>query len=203
MFRNTISFIKNFILIYLLWVAFSIPVITAGASTVAAFNVAFKLINKKNPDIFKDFTKAFKDNFVQSTIVYLIDAALIFASYKIISFLINKEPDTVVIIACLFAVVMFYCSIIYSLSIIARYYTKTLACFENSILICTRHLFMTLLITAETAVFVTACFFRWINPIALILIFSIAYFTSKSFINMYIFHKQEELLQDKKQDLQS
>lgn len=68
-FMNKISdlFILNF-----LWIIFSIPIITIGASTTALYSVNLKLINNEEEDsIIKCFLKAFKENFKKSTIIWI------------------------------------------------------------------------------------------------------------------------------------
>lgn len=56
----------------LLWVLFSLPVVTMGASTVALYSVMIKLKNGTEGKLFWDFWNAFRTNFRQSTIIWLI-----------------------------------------------------------------------------------------------------------------------------------
>lgn len=55
-----------------LTIIFSIPVITAGASFTAMHYVALKILRDEESYIIKDFWKSFKENFRQSTILFLI-----------------------------------------------------------------------------------------------------------------------------------
>ncbi|MBN2911172.1 MAG: YesL family protein [Coprococcus sp.] len=56
----------------ILWLVCSVPVITAGASTTALYSVMFKIIKKEEGYIIKSFLKAFRQNFKQSTIIWLL-----------------------------------------------------------------------------------------------------------------------------------
>ena len=56
----------------LLWFVFSIPVFTVGASSTALFSVTLKIARDENPRLFLDFVKAFRDNFKQATVLWLI-----------------------------------------------------------------------------------------------------------------------------------
>lgn len=56
----------------LLWVLFSLPIVTAGASTVALYTVLFKMKKGTEGKLFRDFWDAFRANFRQSTALWLI-----------------------------------------------------------------------------------------------------------------------------------
>ena len=66
------SLIFDLFLLTFLWIVFSIPLITIGASTVSLFYVVSKLVRDKNISIFSDFIKGFKENFKQATILNII-----------------------------------------------------------------------------------------------------------------------------------
>lgn len=56
----------------LLWIVFSVPIITIGASTTALFTVMIKIVRDEEGYICRDFWKAFKRNFKQSTIIWVL-----------------------------------------------------------------------------------------------------------------------------------
>lgn len=60
----------------LLWVLFSIPVITIGASTTAFYETVHKVLRQNKGYIFRTFWNTFKNNFKRSTIVWLIQFGL-------------------------------------------------------------------------------------------------------------------------------
>lgn len=62
----------DLILLNILWTAFSLPVITAGAATAALYTVTMKMVKNEEGYIARDFVKAFRLNFRQSTIVWMI-----------------------------------------------------------------------------------------------------------------------------------
>lgn len=59
-----------------LWAVCCIPIVTAGASTTAFYYAVHKSIRHDEGYITKDFFKAFKINFIQSTICWLVLLAL-------------------------------------------------------------------------------------------------------------------------------
>jgi uncharacterized membrane protein YesL len=60
----------------LLWVVFSLPIITLGASTTAFYETVHKVLRKNKGYIWRTFWNTFITNFMRSTIVWLIQAAL-------------------------------------------------------------------------------------------------------------------------------
>ena len=53
-----------------------LPIVTAGASITALYTITMKMVRGEESYIFKGFLKAFKENFKQSTIIWLIMAVL-------------------------------------------------------------------------------------------------------------------------------
>lgn len=68
-----------------LWLMFSAPVITIGASTTAAYYTVVKGIRRKRGYIWRNFWKSFKMNFLQATALWagslLLDALFVFNIY--------------------------------------------------------------------------------------------------------------------------
>ena len=56
----------------ILWFIFSIPIFTIGASTTALYSVTLKIVRNEEGNLTKDFIKSFKQNFKQSTSVWII-----------------------------------------------------------------------------------------------------------------------------------
>ena len=67
-----------------------LPIVTAGASITALYTITMKMVRGEESYIFKGFLKAFKENFKQSTIIWLIMAVLgifVFVDYQAASLL--------------------------------------------------------------------------------------------------------------------
>ena len=60
----------------LLWFLCSIPVFTAGAATTALYDVTLRISRGEDPSLTSRFFRAFRENFRQSTILWLIMLAL-------------------------------------------------------------------------------------------------------------------------------
>lgn len=58
----------------ILWIVFSLPIVTFGAATTAFYYTAVKVIKKDKGNILKEFLHGFKINFRDATILWLIIA---------------------------------------------------------------------------------------------------------------------------------
>ncbi len=71
-FWQFINRLLHIILLNFLWFICSIPVITMGAATTAVYSVTLKMIKNQEGYTVKSFFEAFRANFRQSTIIWLI-----------------------------------------------------------------------------------------------------------------------------------
>ena len=55
-----------------LWLLFSLPVITAGASAAALYTTVYRYIRKGEGHLFRTFWGAFRENWKRSTLVWLV-----------------------------------------------------------------------------------------------------------------------------------
>lgn len=61
----------NAFIVGVLWILTSLPVVTAGASTTAMYDVLLRTQEDRNTSVFKQYFKSFKLNFKRSTAVWL------------------------------------------------------------------------------------------------------------------------------------
>lgn len=66
------SLLADTIILSLLWLFFSLPIVTIGASTSAMYYVATRRISEREGYMTSDFWSAFKSNFVRSTVLWLM-----------------------------------------------------------------------------------------------------------------------------------
>ena len=64
--------VADFILLNLLTLVCSLPIITFGAAYTAKYYVSMKIVRGEEGTLFKAYFKAFKDNFKQATIIWII-----------------------------------------------------------------------------------------------------------------------------------
>lgn len=68
--------VMNLCLLGIFWALFSLPVITAGASTAAFFQYTLKLARDEEGYVWKTFWNGFKKNFFSATLLWIVMAAV-------------------------------------------------------------------------------------------------------------------------------
>lgn len=142
----------NIIVVNCLWIVFSIPVITSGASTCAAFSVMLKLVNGEEVKTGKMFVKAFKNNFKQGTIMGLIAIPTIFGCYKYWEYIIKGDNGTFLItVGAIIVTALVVCINFYSFPLIARYENTLKNTIRNSTVLSLLYLVRTIITLAILA----------------------------------------------------
>lgn len=127
-FFETLEKISNIVILNFLYILFSIPIITIGASTTATYFVAMKIVQNEEGYIFRTFIKSFKENFKISTIVWIM--IMLVGGVLILDFHIsNAIPNSS--ISNIFKLILTMVSIIIIFNI--TYVFPIICKFDNSI----------------------------------------------------------------------
>lgn len=130
-----------------MWLLFSLPVVTIGASTVAAYSVAMKMVDDEEGYVARSFVSAFKANIKQGMIMGLIFLAATYAIY--LDYEINRvseEGSIILIVIRIVSVFAYVAAMLYSFPLLARYENSIVATIQNSMEISRRYFGRTLLI---------------------------------------------------------
>lgn len=127
-FMNFLTTAVEYMLVSLLCVLFSLPIFTAGAAITSSYYVGMKIIRGEESGFFKSYIKGFKENFKQSTVIWLIELAVgCFLAYD--WFLIYKNGienyNRVLIILLLIVTVYFVFAALAIFALIARFEMST------------------------------------------------------------------------------
>ena len=134
----------------ILWLICSIPIVTIGASTTALYTVVLKMVKNEEGYIFRGFFKAFKLNFKQSTITWLILlvlGVLCWIDQRIVSYLpgtAGMVMNVLVFIVSFLLIAM----MIYVFPLIARYENTLRDTWKNAALLSIAKLPYTLIMMA-------------------------------------------------------
>ena len=159
---RVLSKICDIVCLNVLWLVCSLSIITIGASTTALYTVMLKLVKNEEGYIFKGFLHAFKLNFKQSTIIWLIlllCGGVCFVDYRISEMM----PGTLgMVFKSIFLLLAFFLIsvTIYSFALTARYENTIGATLKNALLLTVAKLPYTILMTALT---VGAVVLSWWN----------------------------------------
>lgn len=154
-----------------LWLLLCIPVVTAGAATTAMYYTVNKVIRHNRGYLAKDFFGAFKSNFKQSTIVWLI-ILLLYALMGVDCYIMyqfaqagEKYGSFYVVFIVLIALVTMWA--MYLFPYMARFANKTKNVLKNGLLIALANLLKTLAMFVILVAVVLAVF---VWPIAIVLV---------------------------------
>lgn len=168
----------------LLWVLFSLPIVTIGASTTALYSVLIKMRNGREGKILRDFWTAFRQNFRQATILWLLIVLAAFVFTTDIVFFLNMGGSFGTFSAMLFV------GLDVLLLLVSLYVFPMQAVFDNPIgrtvksalLLLSRHLGWTVVLLALAILTAVAVILYW--PLIGWFVFGLA-----AFINAWIFDK--------------
>ena len=168
----------------LLWVLFSLPIVTIGASTTALYSVLIKMRNGREGKILRDFWTAFRQNFRQATILWLLIVLSAFVFTTDIVFFLNMGGSFGTFSAMLFV------GLDVLLLLVSLYVFPMQAVFDNPIgrtvksalLLLSRHLGWTVVLLALAILTAVAVILYW--PLIGWFVFGLA-----AFINAWIFDK--------------
>lgn len=136
----------NVFKINLLWIICSIPIVTLGAATVAAFDVTMKMVDDEEGYVGRQFIKAFKSNLKKGIplgLLAVVCAYIVWLNFSLFE-QIEGNPMLLLIVGMIAAFV-FTLSFIYAFPLQARYENTIVKTLQNSLNISLRYFGRTLL----------------------------------------------------------
>lgn len=127
-----LSKITDFIVLNLLTVLLCIPIVTAGAAITALYDAVWRVIQDEG-NVYRSFFRAFKSNFKQSTVIWLLvvlSGAML--GYGVYFYVINELLPLVVVSAVLF--LLWAVSVAWVFPLQSRFENKVFYTLKNSLL---------------------------------------------------------------------
>lgn len=142
--------IGDMICLNVMWLICCIPIITIGASTTALYTVMLRMVKNEEGYIFRGFLKAFKSNFKQSTLIWLILLLLGIVwtvDFRVAGFMPGMAG---IILSAIFLALGFILLsvMIYIFPLTARYENGIKATFKNALILIVAKLPYTFLMVA-------------------------------------------------------
>ena len=186
----------------LLFLVSCLPVFTIGTAMTAMYHTANKVLRHDRGYVFRDYIESFRENFKQTTPVWLIALALgilLGADGAIIGFYARKGRMPAELgIVFLVGMAVWFVWISYLFPYMARFENTRKRSMKNAILFATVHFPMTVLLLALAA---GTGFLMYIFPFLVIMLPAI-YSWVQSFVLEWIFRKymteEERRLEDEK-----
>ena len=144
-----ITKIADSVFLNILWLIFCIPIITAGASTTALFDVSLKLVNDEEGSLFRNYWSSFRSNLKSSTRTWLIllVAGIVFAVDGYVLFHMRFVNAFWTILTAIYvpALAAYLIVLMYVFALMARFENTSMAMIRNSLMIGMRFLICTAL----------------------------------------------------------
>jgi len=187
--------IADIMILSFIWILFSIPLFTIGASTTALFYVTTRRISDKEGYLFKDFYSSFKSNFKMATKLWLLFAGLFGLLAANVYMLWNFDffdPWMATILLPIQILILIELSItsIYLFPITARFEMSFRQTIKSAFFMANRHLLTTLscVVTALAILLAAEMFFP---PLFMVSMGLYAYVTSYMFIVIFRKYRPE------------
>ena len=182
------TLICDILILSLLWLFFSIPLVTIGASTTALFFFTTRRISNREGTLWRDFWNSFKSNFKQATLIWLMIVAvgfLLFVSVSSINAIDNPTLRILILFMQIPMIIEFILVSLYIFPILSRFEVSLGEVLKSAFTMANRHILTSIsfLVIALTVI-LAASFF----PIFFLVGIGVyAYFSS--FLFMRVFRK--------------
>lgn len=189
---NFFSRLLDMIKLNILWFLFSLPVITIGASTAAAFSITLRMVDEREGYIAKQFWTAFKANLKQGIPAGLLNLFFVYALYLDFQLFhaVDGNPIYFLILGIVGSVMCFG-YFIYAYALMARYDNTLLKTLKNSMDISVKYFGRTVMIAVVVAVEIIVFIFNTTTMFLGLLIGPAVIFLTISGPAMYIFRDIE------------
>ncbi|MBS4178990.1 YesL family protein [Lederbergia citrea] len=185
-FYGLVETVSNFFLLNLLWILFSIPLITLFPATAAMFAILRDWKMGKNPSLLSSYFTYFKDFFKQSTLIGLCFSICI--GILVLDFMFMDELNTVMRIF-VFSVILLSALI---LMFIGIYFFPTLVYFQMSFKHSIKNAFLYSIMYLPATIISISIFVTMVVIVYLVPIFSLIAFSVTAYIVYLLCHRNFE-----------
>ncbi len=174
----------------ILWLIFSLPIVTIGASTTAVFYVTNKMAEDTEGYVGRQFLKGFKENWKQGIpmgLMCLFCAYVVYLDFEL--YRVTDSMATLVfgIIGC----ILFITAFIYSFALLARYENTVMNTIKNSLRITIKYFPRTIVLVLFLALEILIFMFNNITLLFALLIGPTCIMYTISGFAMYAFRRIE------------
>lgn len=177
-----------------LWLVFSLPVVTLGISTTAAYAVALKMAENQEGYIGGEFLKAFKENWKQGLVMSFITIICVWAVYLDFRiFSVAEENAYVFLIIGIAAAYVLGFSLLYAYPLLARYENTVMNTLKNSFRISMKYFLRSLLLALLIAFEIAIMFWNLATLILIVIVGPAFVMLTVSSFAMIIFRELEKV----------
>lgn len=186
-FWRILSKFADILVLNLLFVFCSIPVITIGASYTALYFVMRKLVKNEEGSIVKTFLCAFRDNFKQATIIWLI--MLLAGGFLILGLYLTAITGMILNYVLIAFSIPYLIVLSYVFPILSQFNVGTFKCIQSAFFLGIAHLPLTIVIVAVNLLPLILAFFSIRLLLLIPLLMLLFGFGLTSFCNCFLFDR--------------
>lgn len=198
-FWRFISRVFDAVMLSFLWIICCIPVVTIGASTTAFYYTLMKISKDEEGYITQEFFKAFKQNFKQSTIIFIftfIIQIVIILDIFIVLRTVDSLFEVISLYLFFFLFILNVMFTLYVFPLIARFENTTKNLARYAFIMCIKHLGWTVVMLIISGVgFVVGLI---VPPLTIILPGLVAFVNATIF--NHIFERYIKAIKDKQKE---
>ncbi len=177
--------VADLVMLNIVFLITCIPLFTIGAAVASMYEITLKMVKNQESYVLKSFFVAFKSNFKQSTIAWLIISVvyiIFYIDFRVIS--LNAGGVWTALYTILMAIFIFASFVVsYVFPLQAKFINPIKATFKNAFLMSIRHLPTTLVVVIFNAIF-PACLLINAQTFMLgIFAFTICGFSTVAYLN--------------------
>ena len=134
----------------MLWLLFSLPIVTMGAATIAVSTVTLHMVDEEEGHVGAEFLAAFKSNLRQGiamSFFTIIPAWALYLDFQIANSDVVENPLFLLILGLVSAYIIIF-SLLYVYPLLARYENTVLGSLKNSFRISMKYFMRSLLLLA-------------------------------------------------------
>jgi len=147
---RALNLIADIVILHFLWLLYSLPLVTVGASTTGLYYAMMRRIRTNEGQVAANFRRSFRENFRQSTIYWLLVVAvgLVLSLDFNFCFTWGGTAGKIMLIGCSLLLVPCWMVLLYLFPVQAKFRGSLYENFKNALLMSIRHLPLTVLLTA-------------------------------------------------------
>lgn len=177
-----------------LWLLCSLPLVTMGASTTALYTVTLKYAKNQEGYMTREFFRAFRDNFAQSTVIsFLLTGIGLFLGADLILYAkgTDTSPAAMVLLAAFCTCLLIYTFLnLYIYAVIAKFKNSTLQCLKNALILSLYH-WPSSVTMAAAAIGILAVGLLLFPPLLFLGFSLFAYISSRLFARIFSLYEEK------------
>ena len=141
LFSRFLYFVADIVTLHILWLIYSIPIITIGASTTALYYSCMKRIRTGEGYVTRNFRRSFRENFRQSTVIWLVllITGFVFFLDLRIGMALDGAMGTVMLVSCSVFLIPLLLLGIYIFPVQAKFENPIFGNIKNALIMSIRH----------------------------------------------------------------